>query len=119
MIQQMVFNISDPDETAAAGALAVHWYQAVGITIVGVSVSPHEDDAGATIDINDDASAVISAVDASDKDVPGTWLTPDTGGTQTPVSIAGGSEVTIDVNSAAAANRFDVVIFYRPGVTTA
>ena len=111
-----VFNITDPDEAAASGALAAYWYIPKGITIVGASAAPLEDDAGATIDINDDGTAMIAGVDASDKDVPGTWLTPGTGGTNTPVFAAGGSELTIDVNNGAAANRFDVVIYYLQGV---
>lgn len=115
MISAFTFNITDPDETAASGALAAYWYVPFNITIVGVSAAPLEDDAGADIDINDDGTAVISAVDASDKDAPGTWLSTHLGGSNSPVHVAAGSELTIDVNDAAAANRFDVVVYYLAG----
>lgn len=115
MINALTFNITDPDETAASGALAVHFYVPFNMTIVGVSAAPLEDDTGADIDINDDGTAIISAVDASDKDVPGTWLSTHLGGSNSPVHVAAGSELTIDVNDAAAANRFDVVIYYLAG----
>ena len=74
----------------------------VDLTIVGVSVSPNVDDAGLTIDINDDGTAAISGVDASDQNVPGTWLTPETGGTNSPVFVASGSKLSLDANNAAA-----------------
>lgn len=118
MFQTMVFNITDPDESAASGALAVHFYTPFAMTIVAVSAAPLEDDAGADIDINDDGTGVIN-VDATDKDVPGTWLSTHAGGTNAPVQIAAGSEISIDVNDGAAANRFDVVIYYLPGVAVA
>lgn len=104
------FSLADPDNTAALGALAAYWVVPMQITIVHVSAGPLEDDAGATIDINDDGTAIIAAVDASDKDVPGTWSSTHFGGTNDPVTVASGSELTIDVNSAAAANQFNIVI---------
>lgn len=119
MFQTMVFNITDPTDAAAAAALSVHFYTPFAFTIVAVSAAPLEDDAGADIDINDDGTGVITTVDASDKDVPGTWLSTHAGGSNAPVEIGAGSEVTIDVNDAAAGNRFDVVIYYLPGVAVA
>ncbi len=119
MMQVMNFTAVDPDETAASGALAVYTYIPVNITIVAVSAAPLEDDAGATIDINDDGSGVIAGVDASDKDVPGTWKSTHVGGTNAPVVVAAGSELTIDVNNGAAANRFNVDIWFLPGTVKA
>lgn len=79
-------------------------------TIVGVTVSPSADDADATIDINDDGTGVITAVDASDADVPGTWKSTHLGGAQTPVAVAAGSKVSFDANSAASGTRFGIVM---------
>ena len=39
------------------------------------------------------------------------------GGTQTPIAIAAGSEMTLDFNDAAAANRFDCVFHFLAGET--
>ena len=75
----------DPDETAAVGALAFTLVVPISMTIVFVSVDPLEDDAGATIDINDDGAAAIAGIDASDKSVPGTWSSTHFDGTNEPV----------------------------------
>ncbi len=88
----------------------------VDLTIVAVSASPSVDDADLTIDINDDGTAAISAVSAADKDVPGTWLTPQTGGTNTPVFVAGGSKLSLDANDAAANTVVTVHIWALVGV---
>ncbi len=72
------------------------------LTIVAVAVSPNTDDAGATIDINDDGTGVITAIDCSDQNVPGTFLTPGFGGTNAPVAVAAGSLLSLDGNSFAA-----------------
>jgi hypothetical protein len=118
-VNLLSLNLTDPDETAALGASAWLGSFPFNITIVAVSVSPLEDDAGATIDIQDDGTdTAIVAVDASDHDVPGEWNSTHVGGTNDPVSIAAGSEIEIDINNAAAANRFDVNIWYLIGETT-
>lgn len=104
-------SIVDPDESAASGALAAYKYIPFDMTIIAVSVASLEDDGSATIDINDDGTGVIEAIDASDKDVPGTWKSTHVGGTNDPVFVAAGSELTFDVNSGAAANRHDVDIW--------
>lgn len=87
----------------------------VDLTIVAVSASPNTDDAGLTIDINDDGTAAVSAVDASDQNVPGTWLTPQTGGTNAPVFVAGGSKLSLDANNAAANTVVTVQIWALAG----
>lgn len=104
------FSLSDPVDASNLAASAAFWVVPFSMTIVHVSVAPYEDDGSATIDINDDGTGVITAIDASDHDVPGTWSTTHYGGTNTPVSVAAGSEMSIDVNSGAAGNRFDIVI---------
>lgn len=110
-------NIVDPDETAAVTTAACYFMMPIQATLVYASVSAHDDDAGATIDILDDGTDIVTGIDASDQDVPGEWISTDFGGANAPVSIAAGSEMSIDVNSAAAANRFDVVMWFKPGST--
>lgn len=105
------FTLVDPDESAASGALAAYANIPFNLTIVAVSVASLEDDAGATIDINDDGTGVITAIDASDKDAPGSWLSVHAGGANEPVSIAAGSVLSLDVNNGAVANRHDVQIW--------
>src|SRR3989337_828671 len=76
------------------GALFRYFTTDVPLTIIGVTVSPSVDDAGLTIDINDDGTGVITAIDASDLDVPGTWKSTLLGGAQTPISNAAGRVIS-------------------------
>ncbi len=108
-------NIGDPDETAGVTIAAAMVMVPFGCTLIYVSVSPFEDDTGATIDIQDDGTDIVTAVDASDHDVPGEWISIHAGGTQTPVAIAAGSEIEVDVNAGAVANRFDVTLLFLTG----
>lgn len=108
-------SLTDPDETGSMSTLEGYWTVPFNITIVGVSVAPLEDDTGATLDIDDDGSNVITAVDASDADVPGTWLATGFGGSNEPVAIAADSKIAFDLNSAAAANVFYVSVWYLVG----
>jgi hypothetical protein len=89
------------------------------LTIVAVSVSPSTDDAGATIDINDDGTGVITGIDLSDQNVPGTWLTPGFGGTNTPVFVAAGSLLSLDANSIDAGTTANVHIYALTGEVSA
>jgi hypothetical protein len=88
-----------------------------GATLVYASVAPWDDDASATMDINDDGSEIIADIDATDKDVPGEWASVHAGGTNAPIAIAAGSEMTLDFNDAAAANRFDCTFHFLTGET--
>lgn len=108
-------NVGDPVEASAAGDSAAIVMVPFGATLIYVAVSPYEDDASATIDVQDDGTDIVTAVDASDHDVPGEWASVHAGGTETPVAIAAGSEIEIDVNSGAAANRFDVTLLFLVG----
>lgn len=108
-------NLTDPDESAALGGSAAFIPMPIQATLVYAAVAPFEDDAGATIDIQDDTTDIVTAIDASDHDVPGEWISTHCGGTQTPVSIAAGSMLEIDINAGAAANRFDVVLWFLTG----
>lgn len=116
----VTYNLSvfDPDHaTGSVGDSACIVMVPFGATLVYASVSPHEDDAGATMDIQDDGTDIVTAIDASDHDVPGEWATVHAGGTQTPVAIAAGSEIDLDFNSAAATTRFDVTLVFLQGET--
>ncbi len=108
-------NIGDPDESAAVTTAAAYIMVPFEATLVYVAVSPFEDDGSATIDILDDGTDIVTAVDASDHDVPGEWISVHCGGSETPVSIAAGSELVVDVNSGTAANRFDVTLLFLTG----
>lgn len=91
----------DPTEGQALAALQHYFYAPVDLTIVGVSVAPEVDDT-LTVDINDDGVAVISAIACILKAEPGTWKAVGYGGDadgDSPVKIAAGSLVTIDVNN--------------------
>ncbi len=87
---------------AQVTANGVHEFDVpVGITIHGVSLCAEAFSGTPTafdIDIQDDATDVITAVTASTAGTPGTWYTPALGSTQTPVHIAAGSDVEIDIN---------------------
>jgi len=89
---------------AQVAANGVHEFDVpIGMTILGVSLCAEAftgSPTAFTIDIQDDGSDVITAVTASTAGTPGTWLTPALGGAQTPVHIAAGSDVEIDVNLA-------------------
>lgn len=113
------FTLVDPTEGNAIGALHFYWDCIFDITIVAMSAAPEKDDAGATIDVDDDGTNVIEAVDASDADVPGTWKSTHVGGTNTPVKIAAGSKVSFDANSAAVATAFFVVLYVLVGEPSA
>lgn len=104
-------NVVDPVDASAVGAAAAVLVTPFDLTIVAVGASPYEDDADATIDIQDDGTDIITGVDVSDHDVPGEWLSTYAGGTNAPVYVAAGSEIDIDVNSGAAENRFDITIW--------
>jgi hypothetical protein len=107
--------LTDPDETAGLSTNAAYIDIPIDLTIVAVSVAPLEDDAAATLDINDDGTGVIEAVDASDQNVPGTWATPGYGGTEDPVKVDAGSLLSFDLNNAAVANAFFVSIWALTG----
>jgi hypothetical protein len=109
------FSVFEPTDTNALGDLACYFMVPFGATLTYVSVAPWDDDASATMDLNDDGSVIVTALTCADKDVPGEWISTHSGGTQTPVAIAAGSEMTLDFNDAAAANRFDCQFHFLVG----
>jgi hypothetical protein len=110
------FTLVDPTEGNTISTLEYYFDCMVDMTIVGVSVAPENDAASATLDIDDDGTNVITAVDASDQNVPGTWKSTGLGGgTNTPVHIAAGSKVSFDINSGGAGDAFHVVLYWLVG----
>lgn len=85
------------------------------LIVVYMTASPSTDDADLTVDLNDDGTGVITAVDASDADAPGTWKSTHVGGTNAPVNIAANSVCSLDANDAAANTRIMVQIWALAG----
>jgi hypothetical protein len=108
-------NIGDPDEAQAVGASGWLGMMPIGATLIYASVSPMEDDTGATMDIQDDGTDIVTAIACATQATPGEWATTHVGGAETPVAIAAGSELELDFNNAAAANRFDVTLWFLTG----
>jgi len=113
----IAYNLSlfDPDDAAGMGASAWLGMMPFGATLVYASVAPHEDDGGATIDIQDDGTDIVTAIAAATHLTPGEWISTHCGGTETPVAIAAGSELEIDANSVAATTRLDIVMLFLHG----
>lgn len=113
----IVINLSgvDPLDAGVLGANFAYTHLPIQITIVAVSVAPNTDDAGGTVDINDDGTGIITAIDCSDQNVPGVWQTPGYGGTNTPVTVAGQSLLSADANSIAAATSIGIQIWALEG----
>ncbi len=109
------FSIADPTEGSAIGALACYFMLPFGATLIYASGAAFVDDAGLTMDINDDGTVIVTALDIADKEAPGEWISIHAGGTETPVAIAAGSEMTLDFNAAANGNRVDVVMLFLTG----
>ena len=119
MNEQLVvlsFTMVNPNDAAALGDADFYHNVPCDFTIVYVCASSDTDDAGLTIDINDDASAAISAIDAADKENPGEWISTHFGRSETPVRVAAGSELSFDANAAAAASTVHLQIW---GLTSA
>jgi hypothetical protein len=110
------FNLADPVEGNSLGVLETYFMLPFGATLVYASGAPAADDAGTTFDLMDDTvacgpTALACAVAA----VPGEWISTHCGGTETPVEIAAGSEMSIDVNGIAAGVTFAIVLLFLVG----
>jgi len=90
----------------------------MSLTIVAVVASPNVDDAGLTIDINDDGTVAIAAVVCDTKATPGTWLSTHVGGANAPVRVAADSVLSLDANAAAANTMVTVHIWALVGETS-
>lgn len=121
MNERLVCMTFDEGEVGVTlGALYRYFTVPFDLTIVAVCISPSVDDAGLTIDINDDGTGVIEAIAGATKATPGMWKsTHIAGGTNAPVRIAAGSVVSLDANSAAADTRILVQIWALVGEISA
>lgn len=118
MNERLVFftpNIADPTEGNAVSQSATVIVVPFDATLVYASVSPFADDPDAVMDIQDDGTDIVTGIDASDHDVPGTWKSTHVGGTNAPIQIAAGSELELDFDDGAVANRYDVVLGFLTG----
>jgi hypothetical protein len=110
------FNLADPVEGNALGALETYFMLPFGATLVYASGAPSVDDAGTTFDLMDDtAAAGPTALACAVAATPGEWISTHCGGTETPVAIAAGSEMSIDVNGIAAGVTFAIVLLFLVG----
>jgi len=112
----VAYNLSvyDPAETTV-GTSAIMVMVPFQATLVYASASPHEDDADATMDIQDDGTDIVTAIGCADHDVPGEWISTHFGGSNAPVAIAAGSELELDFNSTAGTTRVDVTLLFLAG----
>ena len=94
-------SMANPAEGGALGALDYYINVPFDCYIVYVSAGADTDDPGLTLDINDDGAAGIAAIDCADKEDPGEWISTHFGGTNDPVYVAAGSELSFDANAAA------------------
>jgi len=111
----VVLSVEDGEATVTLGALFRYVTVPIAGTIVAVVASPSADDAGLTVDINDDGVAAIAAIACATKATPGTWISTHFGGTETPVSVGADSVLSFDANSAAAATAIHIDIWYLVG----
>lgn len=109
------WQVYNPNNGAAIGASAIFFPVPFTATLVYASVSPFADDSGATVDIQDDTVDVVTAINASDHDVPGEWISTHCGGANAPVQIAAGSMLELDLNNVANGNRLDVTLVFLQG----
>lgn len=101
----------NPDDGAALGDADFYVNVPSNMTIVYVCANSDTDDADLTVDINDDGAGIIEAVSIADKEDPGEWTSTHFGGTETPVDVAAGSELSFDVNDAEAATTVSIWIW--------
>ena len=105
----------------AAASSVIDFQTLEDMTIVGASLCATVftgTPTGFNVDIQDDGTDVITAIAANTALTPGTWKTAHMGGTQTPVHIAAGSEVEVDLNLTGGSTptaEFDLVIYYLGG----
>ncbi len=115
----VVLSFADGEVGVTLGANYRYITTPYDMTIIFVSASPNVDDASATVDINDDGTGAITAIDISDQNVPGTWKSKHMGGTNSPVFVAAGSLLSLDANSIAANTTVLVHIWALAGEISA
>ena len=110
------WNWCDPNDAAGLGNLCGYFMLPFGATLVYASGAPMTDDAGTTLDLMDDAAAAgPTAMVSATKAVPGEWISTHCGGTETPIEIAAGSEMTVDLNGIEVGVRYDAQFLFLIG----
>lgn len=84
-----------PGASAALGADYATFIAPMDLVLVYVCAAPSADDTGATLDIEDDGTAIVDDLSVADADVPGEWQSTHVGGTNAPVRIAAGSKISL------------------------
>jgi hypothetical protein len=110
------FTIGLATEGSTIGANAFYFMVPFGATLVHVSAAPFLNGTG-DIDINDDGSEIIAAIDATTKNAPGEWISTHFGGTNAPIEIAAGSVLDFDVNTGDAACTYNIILSFLQGST--
>lgn len=97
------------------GANYKYYTALVPLTVVGVVCAASADDAGLTVDVNDDGTGVITAIACATAATPGTWKSTHLGGANAPVHIAKDSVISLDANNAAVDTRLHVMLLCLTG----
>lgn len=109
--------VVNPLDAGTLGAEALVVTLPYQCTLVYAGFSPSVDDAGLTVDIQDDGTDTAAvAIAAADQNVPGEWKSTHVGGTNAPISFAADSDLSLDVNSAAAATALHYQLYFLVGV---
>jgi hypothetical protein len=114
MNEQLVvlsFTLVNPNNAAGLGDNDFYHNVPCDCMIVYVCASSDTDDTSQTVDINDDGTGIIETIDSDTKADPGEWISTHCGGTETPVRVAVGSELSFDVNSGANDTTVHLVIW--------
>lgn len=89
----------------------LYFYMPFDFTVVYMEAGASADDAGLTVDLNDDGTGVIAALACATAATPGRWQSTHVGGSNAPVTIAAGSLCTFDANNAAADTEITVTLW--------
>lgn len=109
--KMVVLNFRKGQVGVTLGDAYQYFYAPFDMTVVYMEAGASADDAGLTVDLNDDGSAAIAALACATAATPGRWQSTHVGGSQTPVFIAAGSLCTLDANNAAADTEITVSIW--------
>lgn len=100
-------------QTLGAGSFK-HTLPNIPMTLVHVSGYPTVDDAGLTMQVQDDGTDILAAaLDIADTDAaPAEYKSKHLGGTNDPIAIAGGSVIELDFANAAVDTRVQFVLTF-------
>jgi len=85
----------------------------IPMTLVHVAATGSTDDAGLTLQVQDDGADVLgTAIDIALTATNGTWISKHFGGTNDPIEIAGASVVEVDIAAASSDTRCQFVLTF-------